>query len=418
MTIIIKGLIGYEPNETGLGVRAVPTVFWKFGNVIGEYDLPEEFVNTIRKRVSSLFTASHIEYDEIEVEFDISYQLIDGKELSFIDDIITATDNTSAGDPDYKHTIVPMLPSAGFSLPTRTVHIEVFQQDGTFIMACDVAGCLTKKLEINYAIAKEGEGVVIVKETLRSQRVIWSDPAPESNLYGATTGSVADPEGVQGQYYANRITNASQGSAPAQSIADTLSFLLRAATGYESDSKPFVVNPANANMVNIGGTLQLSAATPATYGTVSSGGLDLTTYLTGFGITIEIIYKETRVDRSGTNNYGADISEYLQHALIEDIVIGCTLALDTDSVVLAKQLDSFKKIKTNPIYIRIEKINNANDWIAFCFSPVSGTVNNVQTSLKSKFAFLQTMGFSTYSYDCKDITMIVGNAFTTLRALT
>lgn len=411
-TTIVKGKRGYV-DETNFALRDVPTEFQLFGNGLEDSKLPKEKVTPLMKQLSSSFVATSIKVDAKTVEFTFTYQLVDGKDISYIAAVIATTDNQVAGTPDYKHLVTPVLPSQAYSLPSRTVHIELYDENDNFLRSLDVCGCLVKTLEIKHVL-DDADGVVVV-ETYIGQRITTNSPT--TNLLGLTSTSVQDPELVEGQYYANSVADASnKGSAASDSDTDTLSFILRAGAGYATNTQPFKVQKSNVDAINIGGTIQLDDQTPATFGTVS-GGTNLTAYFKSFGIKIDFIYKESRPDRSGTNNNGATISNYLMNALVESCNISTVLQLDTDTAAFDLMLDGLKDEINNALYILVEKFNDAGDWIAFCLAPVSGTVNNVHIDLEATFPFISNTDYYTFTYACKDINAIVGNDFSVLRAV-
>lgn len=419
MTQIIYGTRGYV-EELNFALRDQPTEFRYFGNIPAgsSSKMPKERVTPLMKQISSKFVASSIKYDDIHVEFAFEYQLVDGKELSYIDNAITSTDNQVAGVPDWKHTVEVVDPANAYSLPSRTIHIELYDELGAFVRALDVIGCLIKSIEIKHVI-DDPDGVKVI-ETFIGQRITNNNPT--SNLLGAVAGAVADPEGVQGDNYADSIAVAApnSGSAASDSDSDGLSFVFRAGSGYATNPQPFKVSKASVNSINVGGTLQMDPATPATYGTVTSSGTpgDLKSYYKAFGIKVDFTYKESRPDRAGTNNFGSSISPYLMNALVQTASIVTTLQLDTDSAVLDMNLDKYKQDRTKSIFYKVEKFNDAGDWIAFCFAPhTSGAIQNVNFDFDGDFDFLSIQEFYTFSWACKDLVIVIGNDFSTLRAV-
>ena len=412
--LMLIGKLGYV-LESVFARRNVPTVFQRFGNVYNIDNIPRETVNTFKQQHSSLFLPADIQYTDREVKVVIKYQLIDAKETSFVG-ITPTTSDTVTGNPRYRHKTTIVKPSEAFTLHSRTLHLELFDSSGTFQVAMDVAGMQTRNIQIEHKVG-DVSGVVVT-ETLVGQRVINDNPT--TNLFGKNTGTTPDVENVQGQYYANRITNANRGSAPAQSVLDSLEFLLRAAVGYETASQPFHISKANTNVVNIGGTVELTTNTSDNYGKVTSGGTDLTQYYAGFIINIGINFTEDRPQRSGYNNYGNPIQPYIMNALVQGVTVGLVLLLDSVPITLALEIEKYKGTINQPIYLRIEKFNDTNDWLAFVFSPDNTTdpIRNLPVDLKAKLDALNLEGISSFTYDCKDITQIAGNAFSVHRALT
>ncbi len=411
MTKISIGKMGYVEENT-YGIREVPTEFRRFGNYVS-MQFPDEAVNPLIKMLASSFMPAQLEYNDITVEFTIIAALIDPQVLSYLGVSVTTTDTTS-GDPRYRHQFAPVIPAQAFTPPSLTCHLEIYDEDGNWLNSIDVAGTKLKETKIKHVFGDENG--VSIELTMSGQRIM--DSGVTTTLLGQTSGSTADPEGVQGANFANRTTESPKGSVPAKADVDGLSFTLRAANGYETDSQIFHVNPATSNVVDIGGIIDLTNTTAETYGTVTSAGTDLTSKYKGFEITLTYEYGTSRQVRSGTNNFGAPINPYVMNQLVKVASVGLVLTVDTDDTMYALQRNKYKKIKNQSIYIRIEKFNDATDWIAFCFAPLLGaTPSNLYIDLTADFPFLAIDNAFPFSWNCKDFNTIVGNDFATLRAI-
>lgn len=417
MTTIVSGIIG-TIDETTYGVRVDPTdgdsAVHRLGHEESDIPYPTEHHTIINKIVSTSFGSAVMRIDGVEVSLEITYRLIDGKQLSYIGKV-TTINNTVAGDPDYKHQIDILKPSDGFVLDSRTVHIEIYDASGTLLDAIDMIGSVDNNVKVHYN-AKSAKGILVTEKFL-GQRVTKKSVTPTTNMYGQSSGSTPDPEGVTGDNVANRIDEASAGASPVIVGTNGVTHSLRAGAGYASNGQPFVINKSTSNAVNIGGTIQTDSGTPSTFGTLTSGGTDLKTLLEGFEINIDFTFNTDRVDRPGTNNYNKSLKHYIQYPLVDFVTIGLILQLASDSVAHGLDVDALKNTINNAIYILVEKFNDANDWIAFIFQPFSGNTENIQIDLTEKFPFLLNSDNIKLAYQCKDLVIIVGNAFSTLRAI-
>lgn len=408
MATIKTGTIQYF-DESSYSVRdAGIDIYRRFGLETGDMPLPVEKPMVVFQTTAAKFVPNKLDYGNITVEFPLTYVLLDAKELSYIGG--TPAKVTTGGTPAYRHYIVPLKPSVGVSLPSRTVHIELSTNAGTTITErLDVAGCQTKDLEISYNVM-DPRGVM-VKETFNGQRIVTD--AATHNLLGATTGAVADPETVQGQYSTNRLDETNVGSKPPIIGTNSITSVFRDADEYDEAQETF----CDLKEVAVGGTAELDTGETTTFGN-NTGGTTLTTLLKQFVIKVQHTLRQEYVNRSGTNNYNASIRRYPLGSFVLKTDILVSLVLDPETATLGLFETPSLLTSSNELYLKVSKRGNANDWIAFIFKPLESTgdsTENLQVDYEGIFGFKVIEGLYTVHFHAKDLVIVAGNAFATLR---
>ena len=396
--VITTGILGYT-EETTYAVRKNPAdgQLRRFGIETSPWKMPKEKVTPNVQMVASSFDPQTLTYGDRLVEFKHEYYLVDAKELSYIGQV-TTTDTTT---PDKRHRITPTEPSQAFVNDSRTIHCET----AGVVTKVDIAGCLTTNLELS-SVKGDPRGVLI-KEDFIGQRIV--DDNVTTNLLGHSgSETTQDPEGVQGVNVANDLDNASPGSHPITfSTAD-----FRTANGYETAPKAFIWPTTGA--VNIGGTITMTDGD--SLGNLS-GGTDLTSSCSKWTIKIGHEYEFYRPNRTGTNNYGKSIQPYIFGARLKSRTITSVFELDPDSTVMGLFVDGMKETSTNELYIKVQKSNDSNDWIVFAFKPTSGTTSNIYVDWDGSVTYKAITNKHLVGFQNKNINIIAGNEFDTLRSL-
>lgn len=395
--VVTTGIVGYT-EETTYGVRVDPadSQLRRFGMESEDWPFPDEKAGPNIQNVSSSFDPQTLTYGDRTVPFTHSYALIDAKELSYIG-VVTSTDTTT---PDYRHRITPTQPSQAYTAASRTVHAETLGE----AMQLDIPGCLTTELQMS-CIKGDPRGVM-VKETFEGQRLVTD--APTHTLIGTNSGAVADPELSTGANVTNALDNGSPGSAPI--TFGTADF--RTATGYETTPKAFQM--LTSNTADIGGTITMTDGD--TLGDLASG-TDLTSSIKSWLIKVGMNYEFERPNRTGTNNYNQSNQSYIFGGRLVSRTITSILELDPDSTTVGLVEDSLKNTSNQEIYLKVEKSDDVNDWIVFALKPVSGTTSNVRLNIDARLNFKAVTNTYKLAFMNKDLSIIAGNEFNTLRSL-
>ena len=388
VTIRTTGTWGYI-DEVTYAVRVAAAASRRFGNDNESMAVPKEKRAIINRKVSSSYDSNSKSYGNVEVKFPVNYSLVDLRELSY-----NSASISSAGSAPTLHLMDLVAVSEAFTLPSRTFHSEW----AGITKRSDVAGCLLENQAINYAVI-DPNGVQI-KDSFVGQRVITSDNLA-SNLFNNET---EDMEFSKTATVATvlKATGQSGGSAPNSIGASVLR------STYATNPQPFVIKKGTANQVVVGGTGNLAA------GTVT-GGTDLTDELSGFGINIANEYDFSRPSRAGFTNYGKTIQPYIQGALLQDRTMTVALVLDPTSDSLSFFEDPQLEKLDNEIFIKVQKADDATDWISFMFTS-SGSQYNPQEDYTGNFGFIEDTQFDTIGWQPNKLRIAGENAHPNLRS--
>lgn len=396
-TVRTTGTWGYN-DEAIYAVRVAAAASRRFGNEIGSIRIPREKRAIVNRKVSSSFDSNSKSYSDAEVKFPVDYSLVDLRELSY-----NSASISSVGTDPTLHLMDLVEVSEAFTLPSRTFHAEW----GGVAKRIDVAGCLLENQKINYAV-KDPRGVRITDNFIGQRRTTTENVV--SNLFGATSGIGQANEDMEFSVGANasdtvlKATGNDGGSLP-NILGDSVLRL-----PYATNPQPFIVNKGLANQIVVGGTGTLADGTVA-------GGTDLTSALSGFGIEITNQYSFSRPDRAGTTNYNKSIQPYIQGAFLEERTLTVALVLDPTSDTLSFFEDPQLETLSNEIYIKVQKADDAADWIALMFTS-SGTQYNPQEDYEGMFGFVEDTQFDTIGWQPNKLRIAGENAHTVLRAAT
>jgi hypothetical protein len=362
---------GYFP-ETNANIRILNGSIWrKFGHDLNPYPKPLSKAEIIKTFDYSSYAPNSTNYGNRIVDFSHEYGLVDPRELYYV-----LGNNTTAGTGTYAapktHTMTPTEPTDAFELPARTIHQEIAGL--TTPKQIDIPGCYTVQMDLTWQIG-DSKGIV-VKEQFQGQRYV--DEAATTNLYGDTvaSGGTSDPEGSDG-YTASRPDDFS-GTA---SLPD-----LR---GYPTAGQAFQLKTSNG---------------------ITVGGVDITSQIAR--ITISLVNVLTKDDyvRSGTNNYGVDISYYRPRSYIKErnyaILFECK---PNDSIT-----DLWSTIESGThkqVIVDFGREDNdgstkVND-IKFTFHATASPLVNLESTGYFKFADPK---YDRYAYQPKDLVSCVSTS--------
>lgn len=401
----------YEVGDAGFvkevtsNVREVPTEFRRFGNAV-KINFPYEEPNFIAKMASSQFMPYLLAIQDKSVTLRVTMQVVDPLILCYMTALSAVSDGTVIDTSYYNHAWAPLTKDVAFETQPFTVHCDFYTSTAKSAIAnsMDVIGCHITRLRL-YDAVDSGKGLYLDIDIL-GQRI--TDKNATTNLLGETSGANADAEGVTGANVANRITNASRGPIPANPIDDAgIDYKFR--TNYENNPQGYFFKQSVANSLNIGGTITFTSINSSGYGEISAGtGTDLSSKYAGFEWTISFDVSKDPIKRPGFTNYGVDISEYPQYILVKQISNrSLKIILNDDSVSYnATILPTLQGTDSNAIYLKFVKANDSSNFLALCFAPTSGTVQN---KLKSNNAVLPVTVQTNYFeqvWDFKDINFV------------
>ena len=128
-------------------------------------------------------------------------------------------------------------------------------------------------------------------------------------------------------------------------------------------------------------------------------------------------YDFVRPNRTGTNNYGKSIQPYIYGGRLKSRSITSIFELDPTSTVMGLYDDGLLQTSTSELYIKVQKSAVQNDWIVFAFKPTSGTTSNLFLDWDGSIGYKAITNKHLLSFHNKNLNIIAGNAFDTLRSL-
>lgn len=167
MVYLQNGTLGFV-NETTFGVRVeengapASTETWALGEYIGSFVIPtEKPVLTERGKLTS-YDYGGLRAGAKQVEFPIKYALMEGHSLWYILGKIAE----AGSDPNFTHTITGITPAEGVELPSRTFHIQL--ESLTVSKFIDICGVVTQSIDIGGTRKERG---IQVTENVVAQRI-------------------------------------------------------------------------------------------------------------------------------------------------------------------------------------------------------------------------------------------------------
>jgi len=260
---LTKGTLGYyDEDNLGSGTYATrnmaatpaDTVTYALGEYIDSFPIPIEKTHFIDKTKFTGFDYGDLKQGSKSVEFTLPYILMEGPPLLYALGPIPSAPTGS--DDAYVHTLEGMTPSDGVELPSRTFHIQM-EDSLTTSRYIDICGVVTKTIDIG---GNMNDPYIKVSESFVAQRITDEN---------ATT----DLDGV-------------------------------ASAGSEDDAQDFTNAPRYFDTnLTVNDAYYLKS--------ITVGGTDITKDLVSWNIKIINELVPRRANRSGTDNYGRTINNYV-----------------------------------------------------------------------------------------------------------
>ncbi|MCK5019712.1 MAG: hypothetical protein KAS32_21820 [Candidatus Peribacteraceae bacterium] len=230
------------------------TVTRLLGDYIDSFPIPTEKPAWIDRTKFTSFDFGELKSGAKMVEFELPYLLLEGPSLLYALGRIAAA--PTGGDNAYVHTITPIEPAHAIELPSRTFHIQI-ENSLTTSRYIDICGVITNAIDVG---GDDKNAAVTVKEKFLGQRITDEN---------ATT----DLDGV-------------------------------ASAGSEDDAQDFTAAPAFYDS-------NLTYEDPYYLESIIMGGVNITKDIKSWNINTINEFVSRRANRTGTDNYGRTINNYV-----------------------------------------------------------------------------------------------------------